>query len=232
MRRCGRRSPTTSRLSRNRWAGSTSSSACSKSVPGLRSFAKEAKEHFDFAVVCGMGGSSLAPDILADTFGRCDGYPQLYVLDSTCPQQIKELERKSMSARRSSSSPARAARRPNPMPSTRYFHEKVRSRSERRRPVATSPRSPIPERRSTKKRRRHRSARIFKNDPNIGGRYSALSFVGIAPVGDRRLRHQPIARSRAEARCTPTDGRSTPEARPACASARRSAASRKSAATS
>ncbi len=39
-------------------------------VPGLKSFANEARESFGFAVVCGMGGSSLAPDILADTFGN------------------------------------------------------------------------------------------------------------------------------------------------------------------
>jgi len=43
-------------------------------VPGLRPLRKNAKESFDAAVVAGMGGSSLAPDILADTFGRCDGF--------------------------------------------------------------------------------------------------------------------------------------------------------------
>ena len=38
--------------------------------PSCASFGDEVKEKFDFAVVCGMGGSSLAPDILADTFGQ------------------------------------------------------------------------------------------------------------------------------------------------------------------
>ena len=61
-------------------------------VAALRSFAGDAKEQYDSAVVCGMGGSSLAPDILADTFGPIGGYPRLFVLDSTCPAQIKELE--------------------------------------------------------------------------------------------------------------------------------------------
>ena len=56
-----------------------------ESVPELRAFGNEIKERFDFAVVCGMGGSSLAPDILADTFGQYDGWPELLVLDSTCP---------------------------------------------------------------------------------------------------------------------------------------------------
>ena len=60
-------------------------------VAELESLALEAAE-FDDAVVLGMGGSSLCPDVLARSFGRRRGYPRLHVLDSTVPAQILELE--------------------------------------------------------------------------------------------------------------------------------------------
>jgi transaldolase/glucose-6-phosphate isomerase len=150
-------------------------------VPALRSFAKEAKEHFDFAVVCGMGGSSLAPDILADTFRRCDGYPQLYVLDSTCPQQIKELEERINVGETLFIISSKSGTTTEPNAFYAYFHEKVSkqvgsSQAGRNFVAITDPGT------SLDKEAKEASFREdFKNDPNIGGRYSALSFVGIAP---------------------------------------------------
>ena len=40
----------------------------------------------------GMGGSSLAPDVWRRTFGQLDGSPELLVLDSTVPAQVKAIE--------------------------------------------------------------------------------------------------------------------------------------------
>ncbi len=150
-------------------------------VPGLRSFANDAKEHFAFAVVCGMGGSSLAPDILADTFGHRAGYPQLYVLDSTCPAQIKELEERIRIAETLFIISSKSGSTTEPNAFYAYFHEKVTkeigSATAGRSFVAiTDPGS------SLDKEAKEASFREdFRNDPNIGGRYSALSFVGIAP---------------------------------------------------
>src|ERR1700685_4330271 len=44
------------------------------------------------AVVLGMGGSSLCPEVLSITFGRRDGFPTLHVLDSTDPAEVKAIE--------------------------------------------------------------------------------------------------------------------------------------------
>src|SRR5207249_9968665 len=52
------------------------------------------REGFTRALLLGMGGSSLAPEVLKETFGRIDGFPEVLVLDSTDPAQIKALERK------------------------------------------------------------------------------------------------------------------------------------------
>ncbi|MFY9719000.1 MAG: bifunctional transaldolase/phosoglucose isomerase [Candidatus Cybelea sp.] len=150
-------------------------------VPGLRSFANEAKEHFDFSVVCGMGGSSLAPDIIADTFGRTPGYPQSFVLDSTCPQQIKELEAKIAIADSLFIISSKSGTTTEPNAFYAYFHEKVTKQvgaaaAGRNFAAITDPGT------SLDKEAKEASFREdFRNDPNIGGRYSALSFVGIAP---------------------------------------------------
>ena len=56
-------------------------------------FANEVKQDgFNDAVLLGMGGSSLGPEVLAATFGRQNGWPRLRILDSTIPAQIKTLE--------------------------------------------------------------------------------------------------------------------------------------------
>ena len=50
------------------------------------------KEGFAHVVLLGMGGSSLGPEVLAETFGRQPGHPELLVLDSTDPAQIRTIE--------------------------------------------------------------------------------------------------------------------------------------------
>ncbi len=151
-------------------------------VPGLKSFANDARESFGSTVVCGMGGSSLAPDILADTFGSCDGYPELHVLDSTCPQQIKELEGQIDIPHTLFVISSKSGTTTEPNAFYCYFHEKVSkqvgSATAGRNFVAiTDPGTTLD------KEAQEASFRAdFENDPNIGGRYSALSFVGIAPA--------------------------------------------------
>src|SRR5207247_10435162 len=64
-------------------------------VDDLRRLAEDVRrEGFTRALLLGMGGSSLAPEVLKETFGRIDGFPEVLVLDSTDPAQIKALERK------------------------------------------------------------------------------------------------------------------------------------------
>src|SRR5580692_7576508 len=151
-------------------------------VPGLKSFANETKEGFSFAVVCGMGGSSLAPDIIADTFGAYDDYPQLHVLDSTCPQQIKELEAKIHVPHTLFIISSKSGTTTEPNAFYAYFHEKVSKQvgsaaAGRNFAAITDPGTTL-----DKEAQEANFRADFENDPNIGGRYSALSFVGIAPA--------------------------------------------------
>ncbi|MBV8529984.1 MAG: bifunctional transaldolase/phosoglucose isomerase, partial [Candidatus Eremiobacteraeota bacterium] len=150
-------------------------------VHGLKSFAGDARESFDAAVVCGMGGSSLAPDIIADTFGPTPGYPRLYVLDSTCPQQIKELEAKLTIPSTLFIISSKSGTTTEPNAFYAYFHEKVSKEAG----AATAGRNFVaitdPKTTLDKEAQEAQFRADFENDPNIGGRYSALSFVGIAP---------------------------------------------------
>lgn len=150
-------------------------------VAGLKAFANEVKPTFDSAVVCGMGGSSLAPDILADTFGPISGYPRLYVLDSTSPQQIKELEDKIEIPTSLFIISSKSGTTTEPNAFYAYFYEKVSKHvgaaaAARNFVAITDPGTKLD------KEAKEESFRAdFENDPNIGGRYSALSFVGVAP---------------------------------------------------
>jgi transaldolase / glucose-6-phosphate isomerase len=151
-------------------------------VAGLKSFASESKDFFDSAVVCGMGGSSLAPDIIADTFGPTQGYPRLYVLDSTSPQQIKELEGKLEIPTTLFIISSKSGTTTEPNAFYAYFHEKVSKEvgadsAGRNFAAVTDPGTTLDREAKAESFRAD-----FENDPNIGGRYSALSFVGVAPA--------------------------------------------------
>lgn len=62
-------------------------------VSELEAFASEVKaKGFSDVLLLGMGGSSLGPEVVAETFGHIAGFPKLHVLDSTDPQQVKTYE--------------------------------------------------------------------------------------------------------------------------------------------
>jgi len=64
-------------------------------IDALKQIAEDLKKaRFKHALLLGMGGSSLCPEVLCMTFGKIKGFPELHVLDSTDPAQIKALEAK------------------------------------------------------------------------------------------------------------------------------------------
>jgi transaldolase/glucose-6-phosphate isomerase len=152
-------------------------------VPNLLSFAQEVRREFDSVVVLGMGGSSLAPDVMADTFGRIDGYPQLYVLDSTDPTQIEELDEKLDLARTLFIVASKSGTTTEPNAFFAYYFERVAKRLGQagragEHFIAITDPGTAMERVATE----HRFRRVFLNDANIGGRYSALSLFGMVPA--------------------------------------------------
>ena len=180
-----------------------------------------------------MGGSSLAPDILADTFGPIGGYPRLFVLDSTCPAQIKELEAQIdiPSTLFIISSKSGTTTEPNAFYC--YFHEKVSK--ERGAAMAGRNFVAITDPGTTLDKRG--AGRIVPRVLSKTTRTSAdatrrCRIVGIAPSAIAGYDIELAAGSRRSARCTPTTAPSTRAARRASVSARRSAASPSTDATS
>ncbi len=153
-----------------------------ESSPELLSCADELRSAFDFAVVCGMGGSSLAPDILAETFGKIDRFPRLLVLDSTDPQQIAELEAAIHLPRTLFIISSKSGTTTEPNAFYAYFHAKVSkavgaTNAGRHFVAISDPGTPLFE-----EARRAHFRTCFQGDPDIGGRYSALSAFGMAPA--------------------------------------------------
>ena len=151
-------------------------------VPDLQAFAKEIAREFDHVVVLGMGGSSLAPDIMGETFGRIVGFPQLHVLDSTDPTQIAELDDTLAPERTLFIVSSKSGSTTEPNAFFAYYYEKVAKlvgtdNAGKQFIAVTDPGTHMVE-----VAKGHNFRRIFENDPNIGGRYSALSFFGMVPA--------------------------------------------------
>jgi transaldolase/glucose-6-phosphate isomerase len=145
-----------------------------------------AEAGFDTAVVMGMGGSSLAPDVLRRTFGSAEGYPALRILDSTDPaavgaamDDLDPLETLWIVASKSGTTT-------EPLAFMAAAWSRVEAELKRRdadqRPgdffaVMTDPGK------SLEAIPHHDDLREqFLNPPDIGGRYSALTYVGLAPA--------------------------------------------------
>lgn len=142
-----------------------------------RDFAEDAKD-FSNIVLLGMGGSSLGPEVFAITFG----IQNFYILDSTVPAQIKSIEDKIDLAKTLFIVASKSGSTLEPNTFKQYFYEKVAEivgqESAGKQFVAiTDPNSKM-----QKIAERDNFRKIFFGDPEIGGRFSALSAFGLAPA--------------------------------------------------
>ncbi len=139
------------------------------------------KENFTDILLLGMGGSSLCPDVLAMTFGKIAGFPQLHVLDSTDPAQVKAAENKVNLARTLFIVSSKSGTTLEPNIFKQYFFERVKQaigadKAGSRFIAITDPGSKMQQVAETDHFRH-----IFPGLPSIGGRYSALSNFGVVP---------------------------------------------------
>jgi len=131
-----------------------------------------AEEGFDAVVLLGMGGSSLAPEVLRRTFG----VESVHVLDTTHPRAIRALEESIVLSRTLFVSASKSGTTLETRSHTDYFWE--RSGKKGSRFVAIT--DPGSELEQLARDRGFRS--VFPGEPTIGGRYSALSAFGIVPA--------------------------------------------------
>jgi transaldolase/glucose-6-phosphate isomerase len=148
----------------------------------LSRFVEEVKSAgFTHAVVLGMGGSSLCPDVCRATFGTAPGYLELHVLDSTVPARVVQLEKSVKLAHTLFLVSSKSGGTVEPNSFFKYFYERVRAlkgeRAGENFVAITDPGTSLEELASEKKFRR-----VFAGVPDIGGRYSALSNFGMVPA--------------------------------------------------
>jgi len=140
------------------------------------------REGFDDAILLGMGGSSLGPDVLAATFGRNSGWPRLRILDSIVPAQIKALEAELDLAKILFIVSSKSGSTIEPNILKDYFFKRVADRTGvdnagRYFIAVTDPGSAL-EQCARQQNFRH----IFYGVPSVGGRYSVLSAFGLVPA--------------------------------------------------
>jgi len=145
-------------------------------------FAEEVEDAgFSHALLLGMGGSSLCAEVFRKTFGKMEGFPELHVLDSTDPAQIKSIENRIDLTKTLFFVSSKSGTTLEPNIFKQYFFEQVLQtpgdKAGERFVAITDPGSKL---RQAAENDRFR--KIFLGVPSIGGRYSALSDFGLAPA--------------------------------------------------
>lgn len=150
-------------------------------VATLSAFAKEVRDAgFKEVVLLGMGGSSLAPEVMMSIFGNALGYPSLTVLDSTNPEAVQSLAARLDVAQTLFLVSSKSGGTVETLSFFKYFYaavEAVKENPGENFVAITDPGSKLQTLAEEKDFRR-----IFSSPPTVGGRYSALTYFGLVPV--------------------------------------------------
>ena len=154
-----------------------------QAVARVTRFADEMKaEGLQDVVLLGMGGSSLAPEVIRSVVGRGDGYPNLHVVDSTDPSQILSVERAIDFPRTLFLVASKSGSTLEVNILKQYFYQRAvqhfgAEQAGRHFVLTTDPGSKL---HAIAQQERFRE--IFDGVPSVGGRYSALSNFGLVPA--------------------------------------------------
>ena len=137
------------------------------------------REGVQHVVLLGMGGSSLAPEVICQTYGSRPGYPELLVLDSTHPLAVGGVADRVRPGRTLFVLASKSGTTAEP---TAMFHYFWKWAGQTGRPghwfvAITDPGTPLE---ALARERGFR--RVFHGSPEVGGRYSALSLFGLVPA--------------------------------------------------
>lgn len=168
----------------SKWTGWLNVMGEESEILRIEALAEEIKTaDFTHVVLLGMGGSSLCPAMLAGTFGKISHYPQLHILDSTDPMQIRHLKER-LNLKKTFfivSSKSGSTLEPNIFKD--YFYTSLQTELNKtevgdRFLAITDPGTSL-----EKMAKEDHFKAIFHGIPTIGGRYSALSNFGMVPAG-------------------------------------------------
>jgi transaldolase / glucose-6-phosphate isomerase len=143
----------------------------------LHAFADQARsDGLEHAVLLGMGGSSLGPEVIRRSYGDVPGGLRLRVLDSTDPGAVLAVEREVDLDKTLFVVSSKSGGTIETLSHMRYFYERTGGDGSRFCAV-TDPGSPLVD-----VARKRGFRKVFENDPDIGGRYSVLSYFGLVPA--------------------------------------------------
>ncbi|MFQ6041602.1 MAG: bifunctional transaldolase/phosoglucose isomerase, partial [Candidatus Poribacteria bacterium] len=149
----------------------------SENIQGIRALVDAVREEgYTHALLLGMGGSSLAPEVFRKTFGVKDGYLDLAVLDSTDPGAVLAYAEQLDLSRTLFIVSSKSGATLETLSFFKFFYNKVDKNGSHFIAI-TDPNTPLEALADC-----HNFRAKFLNDPNIGGRYSALSHFGLVPA--------------------------------------------------
>jgi transaldolase/glucose-6-phosphate isomerase len=152
-------------------------------VDKLKQIAADIKKAgFKNALLLGMGGSSLCPEVLRMTFGKAAGYPDLHVLDSTDPAQIKSIEESVDLASTLCIVSSKSGSTLEPNIYKQYFFDRVKAKVGDKEVGSRFIAITDPGSKMQRVAEKDKFRKIFMGVPSIGGRYSALSNFGMVPA--------------------------------------------------
>ncbi len=150
-------------------------------VGDLQHFATQVRaEGFRHVVLLGMGGSSLAPEVIQRTFGNAPGFPTLLVLDSTHPAAVRAIAAQVDLPRTLFLVSSKSGTTVEPLSFFRYFWSRVSqavSAPGSHFVAITDPGTPL-----ERLARERQFRQVFLAPPDVGGRYSALTVFGLVPA--------------------------------------------------
>ena len=131
---------------------------------------------FTHVVVLGMGGSSLAPDVFSQTFGKQEGFPDLLVLDSTDPTRVSQIEEAINLDKTIFIVSSKSGGTIETLSFYKYFYQQTGEKGDQFIAI-TDDGSQL---QALAEEQNFRD--VFINPSDIGGRYSALSYFGMVPA--------------------------------------------------
>ncbi len=152
-------------------------------LPQLTEAASDAvSAGFTHALLLGMGGSSLCPEVLKITYGKQPGHPELHVLDSTDPAQIKSVESRVDLGKTLCIVASKSGSTLEPNIFKQYFFDRMQQVVGKEKAGAHFIAITDPGSKMQQVAERDHFRKIFFGLPSIGGRYSALSNFGMVPA--------------------------------------------------
>lgn len=149
----------------------------------LLSFAKSIKkEGYTNALLLGMGGSSLAPEVFSKIFHTKSGFLKLGIVDSTDPEMIRNVQKSVNLKKTLFIVSSKSGSTVETLSAFKFFYKQIvqivgKNEAGKHFVAVTDPESGL-----AKMAQIYGFRETFLNEPNVGGRFSALSYVGIMPA--------------------------------------------------